>query len=94
VTKARQGHSNLIAHNAPTPEKQAERALGELRMALFQAEQRVIDAQLQADHYRSRIAFCEAVRKAGIEQVSDQRKGQRETAPHELRPNLKLTTSW
>jgi hypothetical protein len=28
--------ANLIAHNAPTPEKQAERGLGELRMALFQ----------------------------------------------------------
>ena len=85
--------SNLIAHNAATPEKQAERALGELRMALFQAEQRVMDAQLQADYYRTRIAFCEEVQKAGIEQVSDKRKGQHEPAPHELRPNLKLTTS-
>ena len=85
--------SNLIAHNAPTPEKQAERALGELRMALFQAEQRVTDAQLQADYYRMRISFCEEVVKAGIEQVSDRRNGQRETMPHDLRPNLKLTTS-
>ena len=85
--------SNLIAHNAATPEKQAERALGELRMALFQAEQRVMDAQLQAEYYRSRIAFCEEVVKAGIEQVSDQRKGQRETATRDLRPSLKLTTS-
>jgi hypothetical protein len=59
----------------------------------FSAEQRVLDAQLQADYYRSRIAFCEEVRKAGIEQVSDQRKGQRETVAHELRPNLKLTTA-
>jgi hypothetical protein len=85
--------SNLIAHNAATPEKQAERAMGELRMALFQAEQRVMDAQLQAEYYRSRIAFCEEVVKAGIEQVSDQRKGQRETVTRDLRPNLKLTTS-
>ncbi|MFD1560947.1 hypothetical protein ACFSHT_35770 [Paraburkholderia silviterrae] len=85
--------SNLIAHNAPTPEKQAERGLGELRMALFQAEQRVLDAQLQAEYYRMRIAFCEEVLKAGIEQVSDQRKGQRESVTHELRPSLKLTTA-
>jgi hypothetical protein len=85
--------SHLIAHNAATPEKQAERALGELRIALFQAEQRVMDAQLQAEYYRTRIAFCEEVLKAGIEQVSDQRKRQRETVPQELRPNLKLTTS-
>jgi hypothetical protein len=85
--------SNLIAHNAATPEKQAERAIGELRIALFQAEQRVMDAQLQAEYYRSRIAFYEEVVKAGIEQVSDQRKGQRETVTRDLRPNLKLTTS-
>jgi hypothetical protein len=85
--------SNLIAHNAATPEKQAGRALGELRMALFQAEQRVLDAQLQAEYYRTRIAFCEEVLKAGIEEVSDVRKGQREAVTHDLRPNLKLTTS-
>jgi hypothetical protein len=85
--------SNLIAHNAATPEKQAERALGELRMALFQAEQRVLDAQLQAEYYRMRITFCEEVLKVGIEQVADRRKGPRETVTHELRPNLKMTTS-
>jgi hypothetical protein len=85
--------ANLIAHHPATPERQAERALGELRMALFQAEQRVLDAQLRADFYRSRIAFCEAVQKAGIEQVSDRRKGQCETATPELRPNLKVSTS-
>ncbi|WP_224038308.1 hypothetical protein [Paraburkholderia unamae] len=85
--------SNLIAHNAATPEKQAQRALGELRMALFQAEQRVLDAQLQAEYYRMRIAFCEEVLKTGIEQVSDHRKGQLEAVTHDLRPNLKLTTS-
>ncbi|WP_245639875.1 MULTISPECIES: hypothetical protein [Paraburkholderia] len=83
----------MIAHNAATPEKQAQRALGELRMALFQAEQRVLDAQLQAEYYRTRIAFCEEVLKAGIEQVSDLRKGQHEAVTHDLRPNLKLTTS-
>ncbi|WP_296652963.1 hypothetical protein [Paraburkholderia sp.] len=85
--------SNLIAHNAATPEKQAERALGELRMALYQSEQRVLDAQLQAEYYRSRIAFCEAVFEAGIEQVFDKRKGQGEAAMHELPRNLKLTRS-
>jgi hypothetical protein len=85
--------SNLIAHNAATPEKQAERALSELRMALYQAEQRVLDAQLQAEYYRSRISFCEEVLKTGIEQVSDHRKGAHDTVTHELRPSLKLTTS-
>ena len=85
--------SNLIAHNTAVPETLAERALGELRMALFQAEQRVLDAESQAEYYRMRIVFCEEVLKTGIEQVSDQRKGQREAVTHDLRPNLKLTTS-
>lgn len=85
--------SNLIAHNASTPEKQAGRALGELRMELFQAEQRILDAQLQAEYYRMRITFCEEVLKTGIEEVSDQRRGQREAVMHDLRSNLKLKTS-
>jgi len=85
--------ANLIAHHAPTPEKQAERALNELRMGLFQAEQRVLDAQMQADYYRTRIAFCEEVVKTGIEQVSDHRKSPHEAAVDTSRPNLKLTAA-
>jgi hypothetical protein len=60
--------------NAPIPEKRAEKALRELRFELYQAEQRILDAQMHADYYRARLAFCEAVLKSGIEQVSDQRK--------------------
>jgi len=66
--------ANWASRHAPTPEKHAERALNELRMALFQAEQRVLDAQMHAAYYRSRITFCEQVLQSGIEQVSDQRK--------------------
>ncbi|MFX7930407.1 hypothetical protein ABTK36_19820, partial [Acinetobacter baumannii] len=73
-----------IAHwamnHAPSPEKQAERALNELRMELYQAEQRVMDAQMHADYYRARITFLEDVVKKGIERVSDQRKGKQESA--------------
>ncbi len=85
--------ANLISHHAPTPEKQAERALSELRMGLFQAEQRVLDAQLQADYYRSRIAFCEQVAKTGIEQVSDRRKLPQDLSLDNARPSLKLTAA-
>jgi hypothetical protein len=85
--------ANLISHHAPTPEKQAERALSELRMGLFQAEQRVLDAQMQADYYRSRIAFCEQVVKTGIEQVSDHRKTPHELSLDTARPSLKLTAA-
>lgn len=84
--------SNWASHHAPTPEKQAERALNELRMELFQAEQHVLDAQLRADYYRARLTFLEEVTKRGIEQVSDQRKGQQEPA-QALRPELKLAAA-
>ncbi|MEX3931281.1 hypothetical protein AB4Y32_05585 [Paraburkholderia phymatum] len=82
--------ARLISQHAPTPEKLAGRSLSELRMCLFQAEQRILDAQSHADYYRRRIAFCEEVARIGIEKVSDQRNRQQEGA---IRPNLKLTAS-
>jgi len=82
--------ANWAVSHAPSPEKQAERALSELRMELFQAEQRVMDAQMHADYYRARITFLEDVVKKGIERVSDQRKGKQESA-HALRAGLKFT---
>jgi hypothetical protein len=84
--------ANWASHHAPTPEKQAERALNELRMELFQAEQHVLDAQLRVDYYRARLTFLEDVARKGIEQVSDERKGSHEPSPA-LRPGLKLTAA-
>ncbi|MFT4510355.1 hypothetical protein [Caballeronia sp. 15711] len=66
-------------------EQQAQKATPELRMALYQAEQRILDAQVQAEYYRSRLAFCESVLKNGIEQVSDSRRD-----PHSTTPALKV----
>ncbi|MEW9582966.1 hypothetical protein [Paraburkholderia sp. DGU8] len=66
--------ASWTVRSVPTPEKRAEKALRELRLELFQAEQRILDAQMHADYYRARLAFCESVLKSGIEQVSDQRK--------------------
>jgi hypothetical protein len=84
--------ANVFAHHAPTPEKQADRAMKDLRMDLFQAEQQVIDAQLRADYYRARLTFLEEVTRMGIEQVSDQRKCHEEK-PQALRSALKLTAA-
>ena len=67
-----------------TPEKQAEKAMDELRLQLFQAEQRVLDAQMQVDYYRARLAFFEHVARLGIERVSDLRNGPRESSPQAL----------
>ncbi|ANB76928.1 hypothetical protein AYM40_32820 [Paraburkholderia phytofirmans OLGA172] len=84
--------ANCAVRNALTPEKQAEKALRELRLELFQAEQRILDAQMHADYYRARLAFCEAVLKGGIEQVSDQRK-EPQTGWQALRTSPKLTAA-
>ena len=53
--------ANWALNHAPSPEKQAERALHELRMELYQAEQRVLDAQIHADYYRARLTFLDEV---------------------------------
>lgn len=68
------------------------KALPELRLELFQAEQRILDAQVHADYYRARLAFCESVLKIGIEQVSDKRK-EPEMAVATLRSGPKLTAA-
>ncbi|MGU7780002.1 hypothetical protein [Burkholderia sp. PU8-34] len=53
--------------HAPTPEKTAASMLVTARMELFTAEQRVIDVKLQADYWRTRVAFLEEVQKQGID---------------------------
>jgi hypothetical protein len=84
--------ANWAARYAPTVEQQAEKALPELRLQLFQAEQRILDAQIHADYYRARLAFCESVLKNGIEHVSDQRKEPQIDSPP-LRVAPKLTAA-
>ncbi|WP_454726828.1 MULTISPECIES: hypothetical protein [Cupriavidus] len=83
---------NWILHQAPTPERQAERALREVRLQLFQAEQRILEAQLHADYYRERLAFLEAVAQGGIERISERRAGAQDNrqAPH---PGFRLTAA-
>lgn len=84
--------ANWAARHAPTPEKQAERALDELRMELFRAEQAVLDAQLRAEYYRSRLIFLEDVTRRGIEAVYDQRIGQKDVL-QPARPGPRLTAA-
>ncbi|WDD91686.1 hypothetical protein Bsp3421_001626 [Burkholderia sp. FERM BP-3421] len=59
--------SRWALRHAPTPEKTAASMLVTARMELFTAEQRVIDAKLQADYWRTRVSFLEEVQKQGIE---------------------------
>lgn len=79
---------NLALRCVSSPERLAENGLRELRLELFQAEQRVLDAQIHAAYYRMRLAFFEDVIEKGIEQVADQRRGLREM-PQALRTGAK-----
>lgn len=57
----------------PTPEKIAEKELQDMRLTLFQAERRLLEAQMQVDYYRNMIAFLEEVGSTGVEGVADRR---------------------
>lgn len=69
---------NLALRCVPDPQRRAEVGLKEIRLELFMAEQRVLEAEIHAAFYRLRLSFFEDVAKMGIEQVADQRRGQRE----------------
>jgi len=60
---------------------------------LYRAGQRILDARMEADYYRTRIVFREEVLRKGrkgIEQVSDVRRACQEMSPR-LRPELELS---
>ncbi len=59
---------------APSPEKIAAKELQDMRLALFQAERRLREAQMQVDYYRDMVGFLEEVATAGVEQVVDKRR--------------------
>ncbi len=59
---------------APSPEKIAAKELQDMRLALFQAERRLLEAQMQVDYYRDLVGFLEEVATAGVEQVVDKRR--------------------
>lgn len=58
----------------PTPEKIAEKELQDMRLTLFQAERRLLEAQMQVDFYRNMIAFLAEVGTTGVEGVADKRR--------------------
>ncbi|MBN9476109.1 MAG: hypothetical protein J0H72_18805 [Burkholderiales bacterium] len=62
-----------VLSHAPTPEREAEKALNEARLALYRAEQRVRDAIMYAEYYRERVSFLKRVKEEGIENVTDVR---------------------
>ncbi|AZG15588.1 MULTISPECIES: hypothetical protein [Cupriavidus] len=73
----------------PTPEKIAEKELQDMRLTLFQAERRLLEAQMQVDYYRNMIAFLEEVGATGVEGVADRRFG---SSPQPDMPVLQSTS--
>ncbi len=73
--------SRWALRHAPTPEKSAASMLVTARMELFTAEQRVIDAKLQADYWRTRVSFLEEVQKQGIDPWVSARAQKADDAP-------------
>lgn len=65
----------------PTPEKIAERELQDMRLTLFQAERRLLEAQMQVAYYRDMVAFLEDVSAKGVEDVVDKRRAALSTTP-------------
>jgi len=57
----------------PTPERIAARELQDMRLTLFQAERKLLEAQMQVAYYRDMVAFLEDVAARGVEKVVDQR---------------------
>lgn len=68
---------SLITHwmlsHSPTPEKLAQRDLGNMRLELFKAEQMVLDAHQRAEYFRRRIEFLELVIARGVDRAADLR---------------------
>jgi hypothetical protein len=59
---------DLTELRTPTPERQAEKALTDLRMELFHAELRLLEAEMVVELHRARLAFLETVvSRKGIE---------------------------
>ncbi|WP_321798708.1 hypothetical protein [Burkholderia sp. BCC1988] len=87
--------SRWAMRHAPTPEKTAASMLVTARMELFAAEQRVIDAKLQADYWRTRVSFLEEVQKQGIDPWVTSQAAQRpelDATPRSTGPRLAAST--
>jgi len=63
-----------------------------MRLTLFQAERRLLEAQMQVDYYRDVIAFLEDVAATGVEGVVDKRRAAARPPQVDARPVPGLTT--
>jgi len=76
-----------------TPEKLAENELRDTRLALFQAERQLLEAEMRVDYHRNVLAFLEAISADGVESVAESQRPQFPSAiQHSLCPAPDLAT--
>src|ERR1700704_5201874 len=57
-----------------TPEKLAENELRDTRLALYQSERQLLEAEMRVDYYRNVLNFLEAITADGVESVAESQR--------------------
>jgi hypothetical protein len=74
-----------------TPEKLAENELRDTRLALYQSERQLLEAEMRVDYYRNVLGFLEAIAADGVESVADSQRPKhtpQPQGPQRLTPDL------
>ncbi|HWW04745.1 hypothetical protein [Collimonas sp.] len=74
-----------------TPEKLAENELRDTRLALYQSERQLLEAEMRVDYYRNVLGFLEAIAADGVESVAESQRPKlpsQPQGPQRLTPDL------
>ena len=74
-----------------TPEKLAENELRDTRLALYQSERQLLEAEMRVDYYRNVLSFLEAITADGVESVAESQRSKlspQPQGPQRLTPDL------
>lgn len=74
-----------------TPEKLAENELRDTRLALYQSERQLLEAEMRVDYYRNVLHFLEAISADGVESVAESQRSKlspQPQGPQRLTPDL------
>ena len=74
-----------------TPEKLAGNEVRDARLALYQSERQLLEAEMRVDYYRNVLSFLEAVTVDGVESVVESQRPKlpfQPQGPQRLTPDL------
>jgi hypothetical protein len=66
--------NKLAAKYILTPEKLAENELRDTRLALYQSERQLLEAEMRVDYYCNILTFLEAITVGGVESVAESQR--------------------